>query len=117
MKGISVILAVSMFVIAASYATEAAISCAVVENNLKPCIGHLKSQDSQATPPADCCSGVKSVKAQADSTGERKAVCQCMKDMATKVGGINYDLAAKLASQCGVTMSYTINPNTDCSKV
>ncbi|KAK9734257.1 hypothetical protein RND81_04G126700 [Saponaria officinalis] len=118
MRTVSVLVAICMLAIAASYAAEAAVSCTDVDKNLKPCVQHLQSgAGSQATPPADCCAGVKSVKSLADTTGEHKAVCQCMKGIAAKVTGINYDLAAKLPNHCGVTMSYTINPNTDCSKV
>ncbi|KAL9236145.1 hypothetical protein vseg_010847 [Gypsophila vaccaria] len=117
MRTVSVIVAICILMIAVLYATEAGVPCTEVENNLKPCVPHLQSKGPQATPPPNCCSGVKAVKSLADSTGDHKGVCQCMKGIATRVAGLNYDLASRLPTQCRVTMSYTISPNTDCSKV
>ncbi|XP_021851889.1 non-specific lipid-transfer protein-like [Spinacia oleracea] len=102
----------------ASRATEAAISCSGVSDSLSPCMSHLKSSGpTQETPPTNCCAGVRSVKATAQQTGEHRAVCECMKSTAASTKGLNYDHAAKLPAQCGVSMSYTFSPNTDCTKV
>ncbi|XP_021723393.1 non-specific lipid-transfer protein-like [Chenopodium quinoa] len=113
-----VIVAICMVLGATSRAIEAALSCSGVSDTLSPCMPYLKgSGPTQATPSESCCAGVRSLKATAEQTGEHRALCECMKSTAASIKGLNNDLAAKLPAQCGVTMSYTFSPNTDCTKV
>ncbi|CAO2839169.1 unnamed protein product [Amaranthus hypochondriacus] len=111
--------AISMVLATVTRPTEAAIiSCSGVSDSLSPCKPHLTSSGlPQSTPPEKCCAGVRSVKAMAQQTGEHRAVCECMKSAAAEMAGFNYDHAAKLPAQCGVSMSYTFSPKTDCTKI
>nr|XP_043609500.1 non-specific lipid-transfer protein-like [Erigeron canadensis] len=90
---------------------EAAISCGQVTSKLAPCITYL--QKGGVVPPA-CCSGVKSLKAAAQTTPDRQAVCNCLKRASS---GVNAGYAASLPGKCGVSIPYKISPTTDCAKV
>ncbi|GLT74778.1 hypothetical protein SLA2020_465540 [Shorea laevis] len=91
-----------------------AITCGQVSSSLAQCLNYIKGS---GTLPPGCCSGVKSLNAAAKTTADRKTACNCLKTLASSVSGINYSIAAGLPGKCGVSIPYSISPNTDCSKV
>ncbi|KAL6520848.1 hypothetical protein OROGR_017417 [Orobanche gracilis] len=91
---------------------EAAISCGQMRGALLPCLGFL--QGGALVP--QCCTGVKSVSAASRTPVDRRAACNCLKAAATSFKNINFGNAASLPGKCGVRLSFTIGPNTDCSR-
>ncbi|XP_061370758.1 non-specific lipid-transfer protein 1-like [Gastrolobium bilobum] len=98
---------------------QAAVTCDQVQNNLTPCITYVLYGGS--TVPAQCCNGVKSLYGMAQTTPDRKTVCNCIKNAVSSSGftysNFNLNNAAGLPKKCGVNIPYQISPNTDCSKV
>ncbi|MBC2899440.1 hypothetical protein CFC21_112280, partial [Triticum aestivum] len=93
-------------------ATDAAISCGQVSSALSPCISYARGSGS--SPPAACCSGVRSLAGAARSTADKQAACKCIKSAA---GGLNAGKAAGIPSKCGVSIPYAISSSVDCSKI
>ena len=94
---------------------EATVTCGTVASAVSSCIPYLKGQ-SPTIPPA-CCSGIRSLNAQASTPADRQTACKCLKSAAGSISGINYGSAAGLPGKCGVNIPYKISPSTDCSKV
>ncbi|XP_062230100.1 non-specific lipid-transfer protein 1-like [Phragmites australis] len=94
-------------------AVQADIRCTDVLNDLSPCRGFLQGDVDH--PSAACCHGVTTLYAAADTMAERQATCECLK---AAYGQVNADLSAaqELPGDCGLSLSYTISPDIDCSK-
>lgn len=93
-------------------ASEATISCNDVNKDLRPCVSYLVNGSGK--PPASCCSGVSALASAASTTADKKAACECIKSAAKNVK-IKTDLAQALPQNCGISLSFTISPSTDCS--
>ena len=91
-----------------------ALSCSDMYSSLYPCLSYFQGGGSD--PSANCCSGIKSVWAKAQSTADRQAACGCLKTAAAGVSGPNIEKAAALPAKCGVSLPYKLSPSTDCSK-
>ncbi|KAL3512665.1 hypothetical protein ACH5RR_025382 [Cinchona calisaya] len=94
---------------------EAVISCSTVYSSLYPCLGYV-----MGTGPLDpkCCTGIKSLLAQAKTKEDRQSVCNCLKSLASSSSGnANFGKAQSLPGKCGVSLPYKISPSIDCSKV
>ncbi|PSS28962.1 Non-specific lipid-transfer protein [Actinidia chinensis var. chinensis] len=102
-----------MVAVAVAPYAEAAITCGMVQSKLAPCVTYLKS--GGAVPPK-CCSGVKGLNSLASTKPDRQQACQCIKNAAQQIPGINPGLASGLPGKCGVKIPYPISPSTDCSK-
>ncbi|KAK6129463.1 hypothetical protein DH2020_036776 [Rehmannia glutinosa] len=111
------VLAISMVVVAALAPprAEAAISCSTVANDLNPCINYVLYGGT--APPANCCSGIKTLYSQAGTTADRQAVCNCLKSVAGSATPTIVSNAAALPGKCGVSIPYKISPSTDCASV
>lgn len=94
--------------------TEAAVTCGQVARGIGPCMAYLKG--SQAPPSAACCSGIKGLNSAAATPVDRQTACQCLKNLAKSVSGINIAAASKLPGLCGVNVPFPISLSTDCAK-
>ncbi|GMY07450.1 non-specific lipid-transfer protein 8 [Fagus crenata] len=94
-------------------ATEASISCSDVVKDLRPCLTYL--QNGTGKPTAACCSGVSALASAASSSADKKAACACIKSAAKQINA-NAEAAKALPGDCGITLSFTISSNVDCSK-
>ncbi|KAK6234523.1 hypothetical protein QUC31_018319 [Theobroma cacao] len=104
-------LLVSMLV-AAPY-VNATISCEQVTNWLTPCITYGLFG---GTVPPGCCEGIKTLNAASNTTEDRRAQCNCVKEGAAKIPGLNYDRVNELPGKCGTTCPYKLSYDLDCSK-
>lgn len=94
-------------------ASEAAISCSDVVNDLKPCLNYLVNGSGK--PPAACCSGVSTLASAATTSDDKKTACNCIKSAAKNVK-LKTDLAQALPQNCGISLPFTVSPSVDCSK-
>ncbi|KAL9227822.1 hypothetical protein vseg_003470 [Gypsophila vaccaria] len=93
---------------------HATLSCGAVTKNIAQCVTYLKG--TVTSPSQACCTGVTTLKNLAATAGDRKTACGCLKTAAASMTGLDTKRAAQLPGECGVTISYAISPNTDCSK-
>ncbi|XP_031102226.1 non-specific lipid-transfer protein 1-like [Ipomoea triloba] len=90
------------------------ISCSTVGTDLYPCLDYV---ENGGAVPMDCCEGIRSLYKSAATTADRQMVCNCMKNAASSVPGLNLDLAAGLPQKCGVSIPYQISPSVNCATV
>nr|WEA82714.1 nonspecific lipid transfer protein 19 [Solanum melongena]WJJ08763.1 nsLTP19 [Solanum melongena] len=118
MQKVSVFCFLLCMVLVISPHAKAAISCSTAYSKLMPCLSYLMGGSNQAAMPAGCCNGIQSLYTAASTTADRQGVCSCLKSGAASLGSnIDTNKAATLLSICGVTVTYKISPNIDCSKI
>ncbi|CAL4911944.1 unnamed protein product [Urochloa decumbens] len=106
---------VAAVLLAAAATTEAAVTCGQVSSAIAPCLSYARGQGS--APSSGCCSGVRSLNSAARTTADRRAACNCLKNAARGISGLNAGNAASIPSKCGVSIPYSISTSTDCSRV
>lgn len=103
---------------ASSPKAQAAVTCGQVVNNLTPCVSYIVYGGN--TVPVQCCNGVRNLNGMAQTTPDRRAVCNCIKNAVSSSGftysNFNLNLAAGLPKKCGVNIPYQISPNTNCNR-
>ncbi|KAF7824456.1 non-specific lipid-transfer protein 8 [Senna tora] len=109
-----IVLALVLFLYAASRPSEGAISCSDVIKDLRPCVSYLSSAGG-GKPSAACCAGAKALASAASTPGDKKTACNCIKS-ASKSVTINAQSAQALPASCGISLSISVSPNADCSK-
>ncbi|KAG9445481.1 hypothetical protein H6P81_016821 [Aristolochia fimbriata] len=92
----------------------APMSCPQMALAVVPCFGYIVAGGDV---PAECCSGLKAVKAAAPTTELCRQACACMQWTAAAIPGVNYDLVNTLPQKCHFSISFKLTPSTDCSKV
>uniref|UniRef100_A0A0E0IXA6 Non-specific lipid-transfer protein n=1 Tax=Oryza nivara TaxID=4536 RepID=A0A0E0IXA6_ORYNI len=105
-------------VVAAAVVAErasAAVSCGDVTSSIAPCLSYVMGRES--SPSSSCCSGVRTLNGKASTTADRRTACNCLKNVAGSISGLNAGNAASIPSKCGVSIPYTISPSIDCSSV
>lgn len=92
---------------------EGNLTCIQVTMWLTPCIsyGVLGGE-----VPSMCCQGVHSLNAAYKTRDDRRGACQCIKDGAACIPGLNYDRINQIGHKCGSNCPFKVYPTTDCSK-
>lgn len=111
-KKFACVVVVMCMVVLGALVSEAAISCGEISTRLAPCLPFLLGG---LGPSGLCCDGVKTVNDTASTTPDLQATCNCLKDLAAGVSGLNLGNAEALPSKCNVDVHYKISPSTDCS--
>ncbi|KAI9161788.1 hypothetical protein LWI28_020680 [Acer negundo] len=93
---------------------NAEVTCEQITMWLTPCIGYSVLG---GVVPAACCEGIKTCIAAKKTKKDRQLGCNCVKDLAAKIPGLNYDRVNEIPGICGTTVPYKITPDLDCSKV
>ena len=114
MAALKLVSALVMCMLVTGPLSAQAITCGQVSGSVAPCIGYLRAG---GPPPEPCCNGVRSLNAAARTTPDRQTACNCLKQAASAVPGLNPNYAASLPRACGVSIPYKISISTDCSKV
>ncbi|PPD70716.1 hypothetical protein GOBAR_DD32412 [Gossypium barbadense] len=81
----------------------AAITCEQVTYLLIPCISYGVFGGTVAP---SCCTGIKTLDAAAKTTEDRRKKCNCIKEGAAKIPGLNYDRVNEIPAKCGTTCPY-----------
>ncbi|EOY34699.1 PREDICTED: non-specific lipid-transfer protein 1 [Theobroma cacao] len=108
------LLLVSMLVAAVPRHVNAAITCEEVTYYLIPCIGYGVFGGTVAP---SCCTGIKTLDAAAKTTEDRREKCNCVKEGAARIPGLNYTRVNEIPGLRGTTCPYKVTPDVDCSKV
>nr|BAK05317.1 predicted protein [Hordeum vulgare subsp. vulgare] len=91
-----------------------ALNCGQVDSKMKPCLTYVQGGPG---PSGECCNGVRDLHNQAQSSGDRQTVCNCLKGIARGIHNLNLNNAASIPSKCNVNVPYTISPDIDCSRI
>ncbi|XP_019418995.1 PREDICTED: non-specific lipid-transfer protein 1-like [Lupinus angustifolius] len=93
---------------------EATVTCEQVTIWLTPCISYAVLGGNVSSL---CCQGVHSLNAAYKNGDDRRGSCQCVKDRAALIPGIDYNRVNEIGEKCGSKCPYKVYPTTDCSKV
>ncbi|ERN09369.1 hypothetical protein AMTR_s00162p00083730 [Amborella trichopoda] len=85
--------------------------------NIGPCVNYLVIKNGTGTPSTDCCTGVKNLKGMANTTENRRAICNCLENEAAKIPQIDPQAVKMLPEKCRVTLGFPISLNTTCSSI
>ncbi|KAG6641839.1 hypothetical protein CIPAW_09G101000 [Carya illinoinensis] len=101
-----------LFILSAT--TARADLCQDAVTSLMPCIAFLTGF-SPPPPNAGCCQGARDVLNKATTSADRKALCVCLKNVASQ-DGILPDRAEQLPDLCKIKVPVPIKPDVDCNK-
>ncbi|KAK4350822.1 hypothetical protein RND71_030135 [Anisodus tanguticus] len=89
--------------------------CSIVTALVSACSSFVNYGMPDPIPGEPCCVAMMSLSNVASSTGveTRQAVCRCMMDLITTYNP-NSTAIATLPGFCGVSLGFTIDPNTEC---
>ncbi|XP_071689802.1 non-specific lipid-transfer protein 1-like [Rutidosis leptorrhynchoides] len=90
------------------------VTCNQVVTSIASCLGYLRNG---GPPPAVCCAGVKRLRNQARTKGDRKTICNCIKSASSSYRGVSGNNAASLLGKCGINFPIKISPSTDCNRI
>ncbi|KAM3320046.1 putative non-specific lipid-transfer protein 14 [Capsicum chacoense] len=109
-----VVLEVALIIQEAGGADE----CSTVTALVSACASFVNYGTPDPIPGAPCCVAMMTLSNVASSTGveTRQSVCRCMMDLITTYNP-NATAIATLPGFCGVSLGFTIDPNTDCEYV
>ncbi|KAF7146844.1 hypothetical protein RHSIM_Rhsim03G0178300 [Rhododendron simsii] len=90
------------------------IDCTTVVGLISACNTFVTYGSPDPMPGSPCCDAVGSLNSVADSTADgRQMVCNCLMGLITTYSP-NATAIATLPGFCGVSLGFTIEPNTDC---
>lgn len=101
------------FLMVIAYHEGEAIVCSQVNMFLAPCLPYLKAGGAPSPP---CCAGLNSLKAAVPAKPDKQAACQCLKNVASTIPGINDDNAKQLPAKCGVDLGVSFTKTVDCNR-
>ncbi|RDY07522.1 hypothetical protein CR513_08352, partial [Mucuna pruriens] len=90
--------------ITCSYA-ESTLTCDQITIWLTPCIAYAVLGGNVSSL---CCQAYK-------SGDDRRGACQCIKDRAAYIPGIDYNRVNEIPGKCGTKCPYKVYPSTNCS--
>ncbi|XP_062151985.1 putative non-specific lipid-transfer protein 14 [Alnus glutinosa] len=97
-------------ILACASAAATAIECSTVTTLVSTCSSFISDGSPDPLPGTPCCDAMVSVNA----IGDHRFVCRCMMGLIT-TNSPNATAIATLPGFCGVSLGFTIDPNTDCS--
>lgn len=92
---------------------SAAADCATVIDLLSACSSFVLHGYPDPYPESPCCTAISSLSRLSDSFDSRFDVCRCLMS-AIATYNPNATAIATLPGFCGVSLGFTIHPNTDC---
>ncbi|XP_061356957.1 non-specific lipid-transfer protein 1-like [Gastrolobium bilobum] len=111
---VALVAAVMICMLIAGSHAEANLTCDQVTIWLTPCISYAVLGGSVSPM---CCQGIHSLNAAYKNADDRRGACQCIKDKAAYILGIDYNRVNAIPGKCGTKCPYKVYPSTDCSKV
>ena len=95
-------------------AAEAAVDCATVTALVSTCSAFIAYGTPDPYPGTPCCDAMTTLNMVAEPLEDRRAVCTCLMGLIDAYSP-NATAIATLAGFCGVSLGFSISPNTDCN--
>lgn len=90
-----------------------ALTCADLGPSIAQCSPFATGAMSQ--PSTGCCSAVRAVYAQAQTTQHKRTLCACLKKSSSSAPGVQFSSIAAIPQRCGLRVSIPTNPNFNCN--
>ncbi|ESW18876.1 hypothetical protein PHAVU_006G078400 [Phaseolus vulgaris] len=94
--------------------SKSTLTCDQITIWLTPCIAYAVLGGNVSSL---CCQGIYSLNAAYKSGDDRRGACQCIKDRAAYIPGIDYDRVNQIPGKCGTKCPFKLYPSTNCSAV
>ncbi|KAF3433020.1 hypothetical protein FNV43_RR24122 [Rhamnella rubrinervis] len=88
--------------------------CSTITALVSACSTFITYGSPDPFPGSPCCDAMASLNTLADTTENRRFVCRCLMGLITTYNP-NATAIATLPGFCGVSLGFTIDPNTDCN--
>ncbi|KAH7855350.1 hypothetical protein Vadar_023949 [Vaccinium darrowii] len=96
-------------------AVTTSIDCTTVIGLISACTTFVTYGSPDPMPGSPCCDAVGGLNSVADSSADGpQTVCRCLMGLLTTYNP-NATAIATLPGFCGVSLGFTIDPNTDCN--
>ncbi|XP_027110369.1 putative non-specific lipid-transfer protein 14 [Coffea eugenioides] len=94
-----------------------AVDCSTVTALLSACSSFIINGAPDPLPLSPCCVAITTLNnLGTDSSQSRQVVCKCLMELITNYNP-NATAIATLPGFCGVSLGFTIDPNTDCEYI
>ncbi|KAL1550768.1 putative non-specific lipid-transfer protein 14 [Salvia divinorum] len=103
----------AVIVVLSAFPAGASTDCGTVMALVSSCSSFVKDGSPDPIPGSPCCIAMTTLNNVADSADNRRSVCRCLMDLITS-NNPNATAIATLPGFCGVSLGFTIDPNTDC---
>ena len=110
---VALVASVMAFMLIVGSHAQATVTCDQVAIWLTPCISYTVMGGSVSPL---CCQGIYSLHKAEKNGDDRRSSCQCIKDKAAYIPGIDYNRVNTIPGLCNATCPYKVYPVTDCSK-
>ncbi|XP_073291080.1 putative non-specific lipid-transfer protein 14 [Primulina huaijiensis] len=87
--------------------------CTIVTSLVSACSSFVTYGSPDPIPGSPCCVAMTSLNNLADSGDNIRTVCRCLMELISTYSP-NATAIATLPGFCGVSLGFTIDPNTDC---
>lgn len=104
-----VVVAVVLFRFQVAYSAD----CTIVTSLISACSTFVTYGSPDPIPGSPCCVAMTSLNNLADSGDNIRTVCRCLMELISTYSP-NATAIATLPGFCGVSLGFTIDPNTDC---
>ncbi|XP_020531472.1 putative non-specific lipid-transfer protein 14 [Amborella trichopoda] len=94
----------------------AAIDCTTVTSLISACASFITNGTPEPSTGSPCCNSVMSLNNLGDSLENRRSVCTCLVNLMATYNP-NVTSMANLPGLCGISLGFTMGPNTDCSSI
>ncbi|KAL8148248.1 putative non-specific lipid-transfer protein 14 [Apium graveolens] len=116
MEGLKVVAATYILMMMTTSVSQAAIAidCTTVTALISACSSFVTFGAPDPFPGSPCCQAMASLNNLSDTLEQRQSVCRCIMGLITSYNP-NATAIATLPGFCGVSLGFTIDPNTDCN--
>ncbi|KAK1399560.1 putative non-specific lipid-transfer protein 14 [Heracleum sosnowskyi] len=117
MEGLRVVAAVTFIVMMMTMSVaqaSIAVDCTTVTSLISACSSFVTYGAPDPFPGSPCCQAMASLNNLSDTVENRQSVCRCIMGLITSYNP-NATAIATLPGFCGVSLGFTIDPNTDCN--
>ncbi|XP_010278616.1 PREDICTED: putative non-specific lipid-transfer protein 14 [Nelumbo nucifera] len=91
------------------------IDCGIVTTLVSTCTNFITYGSPDPFPGSPCCDSILALDHMADSsTNNRQSVCRCLMSLISPYNP-NSTAIATLPGLCGISLGFTIDPNTNCN--
>ncbi|KAL8217910.1 hypothetical protein R6Q57_021283 [Mikania cordata] len=108
------LLVMLVFWVVSKSKTSASVDCVTVTTLISTCSAFVTYGSPDPYPGSPCCDAVSSLNNLSDSEENKRSLCTCMMGVITTYNP-NATAIATLPGFCGVSLGFTIDPNTDCN--
>ncbi|KAH6770858.1 Bifunctional inhibitor/lipid-transfer protein/seed storage 2S albumin superfamily protein [Perilla frutescens var. hirtella] len=95
------------------FPAAASTDCTTVTALVSSCSSFVANGSPDPIPGSPCCVAMTTLNSVAASGDNRRTVCRCVMELVAS-NNPNATAIATLPGLCGVSLGFTIDPNTDC---